>query len=960
MRARVWLGIAGIASLVIVAVTFNVTRKHFAENDDELLHERALAYAGAHLGGAAVASIAKGGDPDSASSVRMTPGESRGDGAALSPAEELAARKAWPAATVRQDQIDQALQDFKGIKGRGHRKAPLKWTSIGPLVAFQPGVLGFTGRDQVTAGRTTALLVDRTCNQGNCRVWIGAAGGGVWRTDHGMHTNNPGWKFSSDGLGSNAFGSLAQDPNDKKGDTLYAGTGEPNASGDSEAGLGLYKSTDGGDSWTLIPASTAIAATRSIAKIAIDPTDGRIIYIATARGVRGISSTSGGASTTTGAAQPNVGVYKTTNGGATWTLVWDAQAAGSIRGVTDLEIDPYDRTTVYASAFQRGIYRSLGGGPFQQVFAAQLPASNVDRTEFALAALPGGKTRVYATNGSQGVPNPYAALFRNDDASLLVQGSPNAALWKKITSNVNGTPYYATFDFCTGQCWYDQDVMTPRGQPDTVFVIGSYTYGELGGRSNARAVLRSTTAGEPDPAHNDRTFTDMTLDAQSPPYGIHPDQHELAFHPTNPNIWWSTSDGGVVRSSGEYVDVTSQCADRPIGAASMLTCNRMLSAVPSNIFSLNEGLMTLQFMSVSVNPFDPTGEVQGGTQDNGTWLYDGHAKVWKQTIYGDGGTSGFDVGNPAIRFNQFFGGFGDVNFQSGDPTAWVVVTAPMLNSGEAVGFYWPEIADPSVAGTMYTGFQHVWRTKDNAGNQSFLEVNCPEFTTPGNQVGCGDWVALGGLGGPGNAGDLTSTLYGADRAGGIMGRVARAPSDTGTLWAATSLGRLFITKNSAAEPATSVAFTRLDSLVLNDPNRFISGIYVDASNPNRAWVTYSGYNTTIGSTAPGHVFEVTFNPAGSSATWVDRSYDLADLPVTDVARDDPTGDLYVSTDFGVLRLESGDTSWEVAGDGLPVVETPGLTIVTSARRLYAATHGMGMWYLTLPSGRQDSDHDRDR
>ena len=82
--------------------------------------------------------------------------------------------------------------------------------------------------------------------------------------------------------------------------------------------------------------------------------------------------------------------------------------------------------------------------------------------------------------------------------------------------------------------------------------------------------------------------------------------------------------------------------------------------------------------------------------------------------------------------------------------------------------------------------------------------------------------------------------------------------------------------------------------------------------------------------------------------------------MTDVAFDDPTGDLYVSTDFGVMRLEAGETSWEVAGDGLPTVETPGLTIVTSSRRLYAATHGMGMWYLTLPSGRHDTDRDRDR
>ena len=96
------------------------------------------------------------------------------------------------------------------------------------------------------------------------------------------------------------------------------------------------------------------------------------------------------------------------------------------------------------------------------------------------------------------------------------------------------------------------------------------------------------------------------------------------------------------------------------------------------------------------------------------------------------------------------------------------------------------------------------------------------------------------------------------------------------------------------------------------------------------------------------MFEVVFNPAAATATWTDRSYDLSDLPVTDVARDDLTGDLYAATDFGVVRLPAGGTSWEVAGTGLPVVETPGLTIVSSARRLYAATHGMGMWYMNLP------------
>ncbi len=556
-------------------------------------------------------------------------------------------------------QIAGAQQAFNTLKIRGNRgskKGAFEWNSIGPSTALQPGVLNFTGQDYATNGRTTAMLIDRTCNQGRCRLWIGAAGGGVWRTDHALHTNNPGWKFSSAGMGSNAFGTLVQDPNDPSGNTLYAGTGEPNASGDSESGVGVFKSTDGGDTWSLLGTSDTIAKTRSVGGIAVDPTDPNVIYVATARGVRGISSVSGGAASLTGGTQPQLGVYKTTNGGANWTLAWDAQTAGSIRGVADLEIDPLDHTKVYAAAFQLGIYRSIGGGPFQQVFAPQAPPApfavlNTDRTMFDLT-VKDGKVRIYATNGAQGpvqlaagpppVLYPYSAFFRTDDASLLAQGSPNTALWKKLTSNVNGDPLYATFDFCTGQCWYDQDVMTPNGSPDTVFVIGSYTYGELGGRSDARAVLRSTTAGEPDPAHGDRTFTDMTMDAAF--NSIHPDEHELVFQPGNPDVWWSGSDGGVVRSSGLYADITSECANRPLGAASILTCGRLLSAVPTRIYSLNEGLTTMQFQSVSLNPKNPTGELMGGTQDNGTWLYNGSSKTWMQTIYGDGGQSGFDVG----------------------------------------------------------------------------------------------------------------------------------------------------------------------------------------------------------------------------------------------------------------------------------------------------------------------------
>jgi hypothetical protein len=148
----------------------------------------------------------------------------------------------------------------------------------------------------------------------------------------------------------------------------------------------------------------------------------------------------------------------------------------------------------------------------------------------------------------------------------------------------------------------------------------------------------------------------------------------------------------------------------------------------------------------------------------------------------------------------------------------------------------------------------------------------------------------------------------------------------------------------ANDPAASVAYTRLDTSSTTGPQRFVSSIAIDAGNPNHAWLSYSGYNFNTPA-QPGHVFEVT--RAGALATWTDLTYNLADLPVTDLVRDDLTGDLYAATDFGVMKLASGATSWTVAAAGMPMVEVPGLTIVPGARVLYAATHGLGAWSLDL-------------
>jgi len=251
------------------------------------------------------------------------------------------------------------------------------------------------------------------------------------------------------------------------------------------------------------------------------------------------------------------------------------------------------------------------------------------------------------------------------------------------------------------------------------------------------------------------------------------------------------------------------------------------------------------------------------------------------------------------------------------------------------------IVDPVVSKTMFAGTNRTaYRTKTAglgtltvAEAQQHCNTRFGDFT-----VVCGDWAELG-------PNRLTSAFWG-DRSGGNVAAVERTTADTSSAWAATTTGRVFISKNVDAEPASAVSWTRLDDDVTIDPNRFVSSIFVDPADGNHAWVSYSGFNANTPAT-PGHVFEVVYDPGSGTSTWTDRSYDMDDIPVTDLVRD-VTGDLYASNDFGVLMLPSGTTSWVLAAPGMPNVEVAGLTIVPSERRLYAATHGLSAWRLNLP------------
>jgi hypothetical protein len=162
------------------------------------------------------------------------------------------------------------------------------------------------------------------------------------------------------------------------------------------------------------------------------------------------------------------------------------------------------------------------------------------------------------------------------------------------------------------------------------------------------------------------------------------------------------------------------------------------------------------------------------------------------------------------------------------------------------------------------------------------------------------------------------------------------------------------------ERQSDVDFDRVDTPL--QPRRFPSGISVDPRDPtgNTAYISFSGYEAyTPGQS--GHVFKAVYNPATGTATWTDLSGNLGDLPITDVELDAPTGDLYASYDWGVLRLPAGGTNWVDADRGLPEVAIYELSQAnipgTSKRVIYAATHGRGGYRLILGGGHGGGDDD---
>jgi hypothetical protein len=861
------------------------------------------------------------------------------------------------------------------------------WTPLGPTYAkgpfneFRDRSVYNAGTDNF-AGRTIDAAIEPSCTTQQCRLWIANAGGGVWRTDNALAAT-PEWEYLSESFEHNNVAAILLDPNDPTSRTLWAGTGEPNACGSGcTAGVGLYRTTNGGTSWQG-PIGAAQFAGRAVGSIAVKRGNSDVVFAASGRGVLGVSNTCCGGVDALIPGAPHFGLYRSLNGGATWELVH--QGATSLctsstpdqvalnqtpcgqRGARRVRFDPVDPNTLYVSFFSRGIWRSRDLGNTWEQVMPRLGSGTAERAEFDVVQLPNGETRMYVGVGGGGL----FARFRRNDAVRNPAGAAVAAAWIDLTSsNINANPEgYSSFGYCDGQCSYDNYVHVPPGAgPDTVYLLGDNEYNEnnfVTGRSNGRALLLSTNAGV--------SFTDMTEDASDDRYpgALHPDHHAIVTNPSNWRQFFDLGDGGVSRSNGVFVDDSGDCtAVKGItNPARRAFCQLVLSRVPQRLDAINRGLRTLHFYEIEYSRHNPDA-IAGGTQDNGSWETLGDRETWINTNVADGGHNAYDApgGDPDFKLTGWQLGSLEVSFspQNQVDVTWISDTINFLPPyvNELVPFIGNAITDPVTPGWMWTGREHVFRSRNYGLNPVFPREDVLEHCNvwfgdfdvdedgkyePFVDI-CDDWQPLGD---PGTNGRLTAPAFG-DRAGGHVAVVERGRNnDTSTLWAATSLGRVFVSKNANAANPASVQLVRIDGLAANDPPRYPSAIFVDRNDSNHAWITYSGFNAKTPAT-PGHVFEVRYVPAsgGQPATAIFTSLDgspangFGDIPATSIVVA-PDGTIYVGNDFGVVQKEPRSAVWRRSAAGLPNVTVSDLVHVPEKGVLYAGTHGQGVWALNV-------------
>ena len=693
--------------------------------------------------------------------------------------------------------------------------------------------------------------------------YVGAASGGIYKTtDGGVH-----WDAIFDDQPVQSIGALGvamADPN-----IVWAGTGEGKIRSHVSVGQGVYKSTDAGATWTLM----GLEQTGRIPRLVIHPVDPDIVFICAMGHAYG--------------PQRERGVYRTTDGGATWEHVLFVDED---TGCSDIAMDPSNPRVLFAGTWQLEIHtwgRTSGGpggglhvsrdggdtwtklnGPDNGIGLPERPVGKV-----AVAIAPSNPDRVYAMlETGDGIPwegqeTEDGQLWRSEDGGRT---------WSLITRNRNamGRPHY-----------YSRVVISPNDEDEAYFLTASFTVSTNGGR---------------------------TLDVTPRPRAPGGDHHDMWIDPTEPDRMIVAHDQGL-----------------------SISINRGRTW-------FRQRLTNAQMYHVTVDNAIPY-NVLGNKQDEPTYRGPSNSRImgqrritgiprgmWHHVGGGESGWATPDPTDPNIVWSSASGsgmvGGIVVRYEEDRRQYRAVEVWPEQSRGAASGvryrFIWdaPIHISPHDNNTVYVGSQHVHRTRN--GGQSW-EVISPDLTLA-------DTSRMGLSGG------LTGDNIGVEYAGTVFG-IAESPVEEGLIWVGTNDGLLQVTRDGG------LTWTNVTENMPGLPEWMaVRSIAPSRYDAGTAYVAIDGHQVNV---RDPYIYRT--RDYGESFEKITDGIPRSMLSYTKVIVEDPKrrGLLYAGTENALYVSFNDGDDWQPLQNNLPHAPVSGMVVQEHFGDLVVGTYGRGFWIL---------------
>lgn len=656
-----------------------------------------------------------------------------------------------------------------------------------------------------------------------------AASGGVFKsTDDGKS-----WKAIFEDQATACMGDVAIAPTNP--DILWAGTGEANILRSTMAGTGVYKSTDGGATWNHM----GLTDTHHIARIRVHPTNPDIVYVASAGHEYTFS--------------PDRGVYKTTDGGKTWRKVFYKNEKTA---VIDLAMDPKNPETLYAGTAQRlrtrwndpvaspesGIYKTSDGGATWKPLTQGLP-------DFSK-----GECERVGLDVCASQPNVVVAVIFREGAEVF-RSEDGGETWSQVEGQEAVRRVFPEYS------WYFGQIRVDPNNPLTMDVIG----------------LRHSRTDD-----GGKTWRNVR--------GNHSDYHGLWINPKDSNNVLVANDGGLMVSH-DALKTYEHANNMPIA----------------------------QFYNVSISQSPGTFHAYSSRQDFGGWRGEivvnaDRSLVGKEWAPGPGDESGrhaVDPTNPSLVYyvTRYGGGpsvsdYSQKNPRSGNPPLNKSLSPDFGSDKRRGQWVSPLIVSPTDPKRVLYGAQFVFVSDDQGATWRKIS---PDLTNL-------DEAKQGNI--------MYSTVF----------ALAESPLKKGVIYAGTDDGNVQVTLDEGATWKKVNAGLPVGLHVATlEASRFDEGTVYVGVNGKRSddFGTYLYRSTDHGTTWRSIAGNI---PGGS----------------VNVVKEDPTNKdiLYVGTDMGVYVTVDGGRTWSVLGKGLPTVYAHDLDIHKDGF-LLVATHGRGLWGIDL-------------